>query len=365
MMGFSVRCDRTGIEYSGSGFRGLFAQRRNLLSPKLYRLILDFFRFQTLTENWTNAEVDCTTIRDFFKTHNFSSEFKDLYFLPMASAIWSCPRAAIEQFPIEFVIRFYHHHGLLGLWGRPQWYVIQGGSRTYVEQILKRFNGAVETNTPVQAIRREHDGVQVRAGDTWRNFDHAILACHADQSLEILGQEATRTERDLLSAFPYEPNAVTLHTDVNLLPKCKAAWASWNYLLPTKDEGKATVTYNMNILQDIKPTTGGRPSRLMQINRPSPAASVPTFCVTLNGDAYIRPETILRKFRYEHPIYTLRRSEAQRRHTELVGHQRVSYCGAYWGNGFHEDGVRSALKVCDWINSRSPDHTHGTLAIER
>lgn len=335
-MGFSVRCERSGLEYSGSGLNGLFAQRRNILNFAFHRLVRDFFRFQRISAAWLARTDDCTTIRDFFSQHHFSQEFQDLYFLPMASAIWSCPRQSIERFPIEFVLRFYHHHGLLGLWNRPQWFVIRGGSRVYIHELLRRFRGAVELNSPVESLRRVSQGVELFLRGGWNRFDHVILACHADQALRILGDNASQTEQELLSAFPYERNDVTLHTDARLLPQSRRAWASWNYFLPSQDPGKTTVTYNMNMLQ-------GLPRR------------APTFCVTLNGEHAIRPETVLRRFRYDHPVFNLRRQSAQQRHGDLVGHHGVSYCGAYWGNGFHEDGVRSALKVCDWIkleNSR-------------
>ncbi|MDX1946507.1 MAG: FAD-dependent oxidoreductase [Pirellulaceae bacterium] len=327
-MGFSVRCEQSGLEYAGTGLDGLFAQRGNLFSPRFYRLISDWLRFNRLAPR-VLAEVDETlTVSEFFRQHPFSRTFLDHYFLPMGSAVWSCPRSAIEQFPIRFIVQFYGNHGLLSLRDRPKWRVIDGGSRTYVTALLGRLNATVRLRSPVTAIRRDEAGVQlsVRGQTTPENYDHVIFACHSDQALRILGPAATTTEREVLSSFPYEHNLAILHTDASILPHSRRAWASWNYLSPREDPAKTTVTYNMNLLQGL--------------------TAKETYCVSLNCESRLDPAKVIRRIDYHHPVFGAGRSAAQRRHPELLGPNRTSFCGAYWGNGFHEDGVTSALAVC-------------------
>jgi predicted NAD/FAD-binding protein len=229
---------------------------------------------------------------------------------------------------MRFIVSFYQNHGLLGVTNRPQWRVIRGGSRTYVEAMARRFRSAVRLNSPVVSVSRNEDHVEIRLKSGMvEKFDHVVFACHADQALRMLGEGATPVERELLSAFPYERNMAVLHTDATVLPRSRRAWAAWNYHLPTNNPTKATVTYNMNILQGLN--------------------SSKTFCVTLNSDdsTLTDPRQVIRRIEYHHPIYDTRRLAMQRRHPEVIGRHRTSFCGAYWGNGFHEDGVVSALAV--------------------
>ncbi len=324
-MSFSVRDDRCGLEYNGHSLNTLFAQRRNLLSAGFYRMLADIVRFNRQAVRAAARCDDDTTVADFLLRHSYSSAFREHYLLPMGSAIWSCPRGKFGAFPIRFIVEFYRNHGLLNFWRRPTWRVVEGGSRTYVQAILARFRGRLRLGAPVRRVRRLPEAVELHwGGGSRENFDHIVFACHSDQALKILGEGATRLERDLLSAFPYERNTAVLHTDPSLLPRERRAWASWNYRV-TDDVSAATVTYNMNLLQGIR--------------------SRHTLCVTLNGESQIDPRGVLRRFVYEHPVFTTRRSAARSRHAELLTAHRSSFCGAYWGNGFHEDGVVSALAV--------------------
>ena len=329
LMSFSVRDDRNGLEYNGESLNSLFAQRRNLLSPRFYLLLFDILKFNRLAQRFVGSSGDRTTVGEFLKKHRFSRAFSEQYLLPMGAAIWSCPAGAFAQFPIQFIVEFYQNHGLINLVNRPIWRVVQGGSKTYVSAITKSFQDRIRLRTPIVQVRREHDQVtlKTRCGET-ESFDHVIFACHSDQALRILGNDATATERELLTAFPYGKNIAVLHTDATQLPKSRRAWASWNYRV--RGDGDAgldipsSVTYNMNILQGLK--------------------SKHTFCVTLNDIERIDPKSIIKTIEYHHPIFTSRRAVAQARHHELLNVNRTSYCGAYWRNGFHEDGVVSALK---------------------
>ncbi len=326
-MSFSVRCQRSGHEYSGSSLNGLFAQRRNLLSASHYRMILDILRFHREAAE-LSAECDhSTTIREFLERNRFGRRFTDNYFLPMGAAIWSCPTTAFEEFPVRFIIEFFDNHGLLQIRNRPTWRTVDGGSSRYVEKLTDPFRDRIRLKAAVSAVTRHPDHVMLTAaGSEPQAFDEVILACHADQALDIV-QDLDPVETDVLSAFPYGDNTAVLHTDTSLLPVRRRAWASWNYLLQAGDSIRPSVTYNMNILQRLR--------------------SKQTFCVTLNDSARISPEHVIREFRYSHPVFSVQKHRAQARHLELIRHRRTSYCGAYWGNGFHEAGVASAMAVCD------------------
>ena len=334
-MSFGVRWDRRGLEYAGTGANGLFAQRGNLGSPAFWGLLRDWFRFNRQAQGLLNNLDDTTTIGEFFRRHRYGETFRRGYFLPLGSAVWSAPHIAFENFPLRFVIEFYRNHGMLGLPGRLQWRTIQGGSRRYVEAIVRRLRGSVRVNSPVAAVRRSSDGVELQiAGQAAERFEHAVFACHSDQALRILGHSATPVERAVLSAFPYQRNSALLHTDESMLPRSRRAWASWNYRVTDDDSQPASVTYDMTRLQRLP--TGRR------------------YLVTLNADAAVDPARVLKRMVYHHPIFTAGRTAAQQRHAELINHGRASFCGAYWGSGFHEDGVNSALAVCQVLNGPSP-----------
>ena len=331
-MSFSVRNDRTGLEYNGHSLNTLFAQRRNLLRPAFYRMLADIVRFNREARRLVSECNDDSTVGEFLSQCGYSSEFSDQYLLPMGAAIWSCPTGKFAEFPIRFIVDFYHNHGLLSVTNRPTWHFVDGGSQSYVRAMTHGFRDRIRLRTPVQRVQRLTNGVAVTPrGSASEQFDHLVFACHSDQALRILGTDATASERQILSAFPYGRNIAVLHTDSSVLPITRRAWASWNYRLTDDDAAPASVTYNMNILQKIQ--------------------SRHTFCVTLNDESRIAPDRVLRRFEYHHPIFTTHRAEAQARHDELLNSNRTSFCGAYWGNGFHEDGVNSALAVVKAIQT--------------
>jgi predicted NAD/FAD-binding protein len=339
-MSFSVRCEKSGLEYSGNGLNGLFAQRSNLLRPGFWRMLRDWRRFGREAMQLLEAPEESITVAEYFRANAYSREFREGYFLPMGSAVWSCPHEVFEAFPMRFLVAFYHHHGLLTLHDPPQWRVIQGGSREYVRALLRRLPNPIQLRMPVRAVTRRAEGVELRfPNGSCAMFDHVIVGCHADQALRMLGDSATNTERRVLGAFPYQTNTATLHTDTTVLPRRRRAWASWNYYVPAQAAEFATVTYHMNRLQGL--TTREQ------------------YCVSLNQDARIDPRKVIRTMTYHHPVFGLSRLSAQQRHRELIDHDRISYCGAYWGNGFHEDGVNSGLAVCRVLNARHVTETAG------
>lgn len=331
-MGFSVRCDRSGIEYSGSGVLGLFAQRRNLLKPSFYRMIRDILRFNREAPGHLSGAQD-ETVGDFLRLHGYSREFAEHYLLPMGAAIWSCPTDTFERFPIRFIIEFYQNHGLLLLHGRPVWRTICGGSHRYVEKLVKSFRDRIRLNCPVTSVIREEQGIRLRTSHAEHWFDEVIFACHSDQALKIL-QDADSNERNILAKFPYSKNTALLHTDSSVLPRRRRAWASWNYHIRDDRTRRPTVTYNMNLLQNLR--------------------SRHTFCVTLNAEDLVRPSAVLGRYHYSHPVFTVERQAAQDRHSDFIRRKRTSFCGAWWGNGFHEDGVNSALAVAGRFGIRPP-----------
>lgn len=338
-MSFSVRSEAENLEYNGSSLNGLFAQRRNLLRPKFYRMVADILRFNRESLELLDGDNDAITVKEYLREKNYSTQFADHYLLPLGAAIWSCPTTAFGEFRMRFIVEFYRNHGLLSLKDRPTWHVIKGGSKQYVKPLIGPFQDRIRLNSPVKRVSRLSDSVTIETDSSTSSFDEVIFACHTDQALRILGDGATRAEREVLSAIQYEPNTAVLHTDESVLPRRKQAWASWNYHVAAGTTAKSTLTYNMNILQQIE--------------------SPHTFCVTLNQENRIAPEKILRTFQYSHPVFTAERSQAQARHGELIRENRTSFCGAYWGNGFHEDGVNSALTVVDGFRRPTADHNAG------
>lgn len=322
-MSFSVRCENSDLEYNGTDLNRIFAQRRNLLRPKFYRMLADILRFGKEAPRLLETEDD-PSLWDFVSDGRYSESFREHYLLPMASALWSAPFEKIRDFSARSIVSFFENHGMLQVSGRPQWRVITGGSREYVRKIVTPFRDDIHLNTPVRSVLRKPDHVELTLVNGQRRiYDHVVLATHSDQSLRMLG-DATAAEQSILGAIPYQKNDVCLHTDPSVLPRRRRAWASWNYRIPKVRAATATATYNMNILQSVR--------------------SKSPFCVTLNGDASVRDERVLRELTYEHPIFFRNGVAAQSRYDEIGG-ARTHFCGAYWGNGFHEDGVVSALRV--------------------
>jgi predicted NAD/FAD-binding protein len=326
-MSFSVHCERSGIEWNGSSLGQVFAQRSNLLRPGHWRMLSDILRFHRGAPGALAQLDDAITVDAWLAREGYGRGFGERYLLPLGASLWSCSAERFGAFPMRFVIEFLHNHRMLQVEGRPVWKTVVGGSREYVKRLVAPFAERIHLNTPVAAVRRGAAGVTVRTIDgREESFDEVVMACHADQTLRLL-VDADATEREVLSAFPYQANEAVLHTDTTLLPERPSAWASWNYRVPAARRAEVSVTYNMNLLQGLDSDT--------------------TWCVSLNPGNAVDPDKVRRRIRYEHPLFTTGRAAAQAQHAALVRRHGVSCCGAYWGFGFHEDGVRSALTVCE------------------
>lgn len=323
-MSLSVRCDDTGLEYCGSSLNGLFAQRGNLFNPRHYRFLREVVRFQKVGTEALDAIDDHLTVEEFIRRYGFSGDFLRWFLIPMGSALWSAPLGEFQRYPIRFVIQFFRNHGMMQILGRSPWRVIKGGSFRYVEKLTAGWQDLIRLKTPVARVVRHAGNIAITHAGGTETFDEVIFACHSDQALRLLDQPSP-VESEILSHFPYQENDTVLHTDTSVLPRSRHAWGCWNYHLGKLSEQGASVTYNMNLLQSLKAKT--------------------TFCVSLNEEG-IRDDRIIRRIRYHHPVFKTGRERMQARHGELIRHQRSSYCGAYWGFGFHEDGVRSAMAVC-------------------
>ncbi len=335
-MGFSLRCDDTGVEYAGTNLNTLFAQRRNLVSPAFLRMVRDILRFNRASRALLSAgAIDPTlTLGEYLRQGRYSQRFRDHYIVPMGAAIWSSGSIAMDAFPAGFFLRFFENHGLLTVDDQPQWYVVPGGSASYLEPLTRRFAQRVRLSSPVASVCRTTSQVDVnlKSGEQLQ-FDQVVMACHADQALELLA-DPTDSERQVLSALPYHPNEAVLHTDRSQLPRNRRTWSSWNYHLPQDaNSTSARLTYNMNILQGLDASE--------------------TFCVSLNPADSIDPDRVIQRIAYRHPVFTPEGIAAQARWHEISNHQgRTWYCGAYWHNGFHEDGVRSASRVAEQLGGR-------------
>jgi len=325
-MSFGVTDASGDFEYASTSPSGLFANRAHLASPGFYRMVADVPRFQRAARRLLESAAE-PTLREWLAGLGLSERFVERVIVPQAAAVWSADPAQMWTFPARFLVQFFANHGMLGLTGRPQWRTVQGGSRRYVEALVAPFRDRLRLSTPVRTVERFDDGVEVTpAGGEPERFDEVVLATHADQSLAMLA-DATALEHEVLGAFGYQANEAVLHTDRRMLPRRRRAWASWNYHLLDEPSGPATVTYHMNRLQSLEADR--------------------ELCVTLNRTAAIDPAAIIRKIAYAHPVYTTAGHAAQVRHPELSGRNRTHYCGAYWGWGFHEDGVASAFRACE------------------
>ena len=321
-MSFSLRCERTGLEYNGTSVNALFAQRRNALRPSFLRMIADILRFNARARAATGSLDATLTLGEYLERGGYSRQFVEHYIVPMGRAIWSAEASTMLAFPARFFIDFFDRHGFLSVDDRPVWQAVRGGSREYVRALLQAAAFELRLATPVESIQRLPNEVRVRTarGDVAR-YDHVFLACHAPEALAML-ESPTAAEREVLSAFPYSANEVLLHTDPGVLPRRSLARAAWNYHLLADPQEPVALTYDMNILQSLD-----APVR---------------FLVSLNHRRAIDERKVLRTFTYDHPVYSPRAVAAQARHRELNGANRSYFCGAYWRCGFHEDGVVSA-----------------------
>lgn len=327
-MTFSVANALSGLEYNATTLDKLFCQRRNLLRPEFYRMVFDIFRFyRKAPELLTNGD-DTLTLDDYLDQQGYSQIFIEDHILPMACALWSGPPTVLKTFPARYLVAFMANHQMLKIDDRPQWRTVYGGSSVYVEAFRKQFRGELRLNCPVRAIKRDTGGVTVSTADDERHFDRLILSCHSDQALRLL-RDASGEESEILGAMPFQMNETVLHTDARLMPRHPKAWASWNALKLDEEQARCTVTYYMNLLQNL--------------DAPEP------LLVTLNCTDRIDPARILVKRNYHHPVYTPASLAAQKRRGEINGKRHTYYVGAYWGWGFHEDGAKSAQDVVDLL----------------
>lgn len=325
-MSFSVQCEKTGLTFCPSTLNALFAQRKNLIRPSFYRMIWDAIRFRSASPALLHGQDDRLTLGAYLKKERYSTAFIDHFIIPMGAAIWSAAPGKFMDFPARYFVAFFENHGFLNIRDQPQWRTIQGGSRQYIAPMISGFKEKIRLSSPVQTVRRYEDRVTLTLSDgSQAGFDQVVIAAHSDQALHMLADPSDK-EKEILGAIVYQENHTDLHIDKSLMPAYRAAWASWNYHIPKNDMDRVALTYNMNLLQSL--------------------SSKDTFCVTLNMPAAVAPGRLIKEIIYHHPVYDPKSLAARQRHEEINGIRRTWYCGAYWGYGFHEDGVNSALTVC-------------------
>ena len=332
-MSFSVRCERTGLEYNGASLNKLFAQRRNFLRPSFHRMLRDIMRFNREAPALLEDPSNSLTLRQYLQRNRYSPEFIEHYIVPMGAAIWSAAPEGMGGIPAGFFVRFFHNHGLLSINDRPTWRVIQGGSNRYLEKLVAGHRDRIRLNAPIKWVKRHSTHVELKTpGAEPERFDRLIMACHSDQALDVLA-DPSNAEREVLGAISYQRNEAVLHTDSSLMPLNRRAWAAWNYHIPSTPsaaKGRVALTYNMNILQSLR---------------------IPEqFCLTLNYTQAIDPARIVRTMQYSHPVFTARTLNAQKRQREINGKSRTYFCGAYWRYGFHEDGVVSTTAALNHMD---------------
>ena len=324
-MGFSVKSVKKNLEYAGNSLKTLFAQRLNYFRPSFWIMLRDILRFNKKGKaDLANLSAEIK-LGDYLRQNNYSRSFINHYIIPMGSAIWSTKAKSMMDMPALFFIRFFNNHGLMQVKNRSGWWVIKGGSREYVKKMIAKFDSKIRLNTAVESISRSENKIIIQVLGKEEIFDAVVIATHSDQALQLLS-DSTQQEIEVLSALPYQSNEALLHTDSSVLPKRKNAWASWNYNLDQEVDQPMAMTYNMNILQTLNTNE--------------------TYCVTLNNNDLVDSNKILKTLYYEHPQFTPEGISAQKRKHEISGINNTYYCGAYWRNGFHEDGVVSALEVC-------------------
>jgi predicted NAD/FAD-binding protein len=327
-MSFGFQCQRTGLVYAGTDLNGLFAQRRNLVSPAFYRFLLEIVRFNKQAREYLDKGVfPRLTLGEYLERGRYSTFMVDNYLVPMAAAIWSTPTMQIHAFPAGPFLHFFRNHGLLSLRNRPLWRTVVGGSHAYVKAFAKDFKGSLHLDSAVQGVHREAGLVRLTFPDgEAQTFDQVVIATHADQALRLL-QDPTELEQELLSPWRYQQNHTVLHTDSSLLPKQRQAWAAWNFTREEKTEGDRPVyvTYYMNRLQGLKAQND--------------------YCVTLNRHEAFKPDTVIAEMDYHHPLYSFDAMATQSKLPQLNGCKQTFFCGSYFGYGFHEDAVKSGVDV--------------------
>ncbi len=345
-MSFAVRSEASGLEYNAATLNSLFCQRRNLFSPRFHGMLHDLVRFYHRAPALLEDGAPQISLGAYLERERFGAAFRDEHLLPMAAALWSAPAARVLEFPAQFLVRFMVNHNMLQLTGRPAWRVVCGGSASYVRALRARWQVRERLACAVRSVRRDPHGVSVTSAAGTERFEQLILACHSDQALGLLA-DASDAEREVLGAIGYQKNEVVLHTDAALLPRNRRAWAAWNALVPAAPSGVCTVSYCMNLLQGVR--------------------SRDPFLVTLNPQVPIAPQRVLRRLSYSHPLFTGAAVAAQARRGHIQGQRRTLFAGAYWGHGFHEDGLRSAVDVCRYLGVRwgASSCQAGEAALER
>ncbi|QQP97166.1 NAD(P)/FAD-dependent oxidoreductase [Lysobacter enzymogenes] len=331
-MSFSVQCQRSGLEYNATDLDSLFCQRRNLLSPRFWGMVRDLTRFYRHAPELLEQSGPGPSLGDYLRRERYGAAFRDLHLLPMTCALWSLPAARALEFPARYLVRFMANHQMLQVSARPQWRVVDGGSDRYITAMRSRWSVRERPGCGVTGLRRDAQGVWVRHDWGLERFDHAVMACHSDQALALL-EDADPRERDILGAIGYQTNEAVLHTDARLLPRRRKAWAAWNAYVPADPGAGCTVSYCMNLLQGL--------------DAPEPVV------VTLNRSADIDPAKVLARMRYAHPVHDPAAVAAQQRKAQIQGRRRTWFAGAYWGWGFHEDGMRSAVEVAQGLGAAS------------
>lgn len=324
-MSFSVKAEKTGLEYNGTSLNTIFAQRRNIFNKSFRKMLKEILRFNEEAKAYIYKNSEDKLLGEFLRVQNFSQMFIENYLHPMTAAIWSANPQELNTFPFKFLVQFFENHKMLDLHNRPEWKVVKGGSSSYLKAFEKAFKGKIKLDSPVSKVYRFHEAIKVNFNKDEEIFDKVIIAAHADQALQMLNSP-TELEQEILGAFKYQKNQAILHTDKSIMPKTKRAWASWNYFLSNKLQSQACVTYHMNKLQSINAKN--------------------EYFVSLNAEDYLNPSSIIKSFTYYHPVFSQQAFDSQKRHHEISGINNISYCGAYWGYGFHEDGVNSGLAVC-------------------
>ena len=327
-MSFSVKDIKKDFEYNGTSLNALFAQRKNLISPTFYKMIREILRFNQSSVLLLNND-EGISLGDYLEREGYSDFFKKYYILPMGSAIWSSNIKTMLAFPAKFFIQFFNNHGMLNINDRPQWLTISGGSINYVDKLTKPFKQKIKLNQKIKYVERKHDHIAIQFQDRLERFDWIFFACHSDEALKLI-KNPDLNEENILKAIPYTNNEVVLHYDESFMPKRKLAWAAWNYHINDNPTSPASLTYNMNILQNLK-------------------TKIPIL-VTLNPHNKINKKKIIKTLSYTHPQYSLQGMKAQANHHMISGVNHTSFAGAYWGNGFHEDGVKSALDAITQFN---------------
>ena len=322
-MSFSVFSKDRNFEYNGTTLNTLFSQRKNIFNYKFIKMIYEIIKFNKVALTLLSAKTEIS-LETFLRQNNFSDYFCKNYILPMGSAIWSSNINSMLKFPAVFFVKFFNNHGMLNINDRPQWLTVTNGSKEYVEKLTASIKKNIRLNCPVKAVKRNKDSVEITSSNGNEIFDYIFFACHSDEALKLISDPSTE-EKEVLSSIPYSKNEVTLHTDESIMPKNKLTWAAWNYNIDSTDDMPIALTYNMNILQNLK--------------------TQKTILVTLNDNGNIDPEKVLKKINYTHPLFSLRSVEAQKSYGIISGVNRTGYAGAYWGNGFHEDGISSAYNA--------------------